>query len=812
MLKVKKILISLVIALLFPSVCFAQWTGTHEIRDFSKLLTSHVNPFLVKDGAAVEAKNLRANNTYGALSKRSAMLSYGTAGSFAITGLHRYYQSDGDQYLIAAGSTYLKADKNNSGTFVTIKDELTDGRRWSFVTYMDKMIGVNGADNPQKYDGHTLITANTDGSRTANNLSTDLGAPYAELNTGSNLDAESWYQYKVAFYNGSTYYFSTARSNPILTGATVRDITLTDIPLGPSGTTHRYIYRTLGAASRALVEADTTFYLVGTIANNTAATFNDSVTDATADDGSAPTWATVSAGSDLTPPVAKFAEIHREKLWLAHHPSYTSDVYWSYAFKPDIFNAADYEQIRPDDGDEITFIKNQLGILVIGKTNSIMKFSTISSDSDQWSVLGPYSYVGCPAPYSAVDSPLGIIYLAKNGIYVFNGESSQLISDAVTPELRDVLWTNRSNVAAVYYDNEYQMAYTSVESGASVNDRVIVFDVQRDSYSIDDKSLSAFEVFDSGTDEGTLYSGSSLSDGKVFAHSFSMSEVVYRTKSDLKTGTTDSVGVLGAERFPVLELTWGIGCNDSTLAGLTTNSAELDGAITDRPETLGYWYSPVIEINATDLDKLYWSESLGGYGDITFAVRLAATSAGVAGEAWSSEFSSPSGSDLSALTANKYIQLRATFTTTDIVYTPAIFNMDNHAIRLSYSKEGTVAETAIPTVYTTGWMDLGVQQRKKRIWEIEVFYEGNEGNVDFTIENLDGDISKSFTINLEVDPADDLTDGYVGNNASKSFLWRAPIEEDTPIGEFWQYTIEDDGITAWEIYKINTRFSVEDIY
>src|SRR3990167_7368747 len=123
---------------------------------------------------------------------------------------------------------------------------------------------MNGFEQPIKYDAKTDVTDNTDGHRTASDAVAELGAPFAELNTGSNLDASSWYQYKVAFYDDTTYSYSDARSNPILTGSSVRDISLTDIPLGPTGTTERYIYRTEGNASRAAVVADTDFFRVTT--------------------------------------------------------------------------------------------------------------------------------------------------------------------------------------------------------------------------------------------------------------------------------------------------------------------------------------------------------------------------------------------------------------------------------------------------------------------------------------------------------------------------------------------------------------------
>ena len=182
--------------------------------------------------------------------------------------------------MLSTSTTLEIGDATGTGT-TTISSDLTDGKRWQFVTFKDVAIGMNGFDNPIKYDGKTTTTANTDGARTAGELCADLGAPFAELNTGTDLTAARWYQYKVQYLVSDVGYYSTARSNPILTGAAVHNITLTDIPIGPTGTTARYIYRTAGNTSKTNVEADTTFYLAATLSDNTTRTYNDDMDDTT---------------------------------------------------------------------------------------------------------------------------------------------------------------------------------------------------------------------------------------------------------------------------------------------------------------------------------------------------------------------------------------------------------------------------------------------------------------------------------------------------------------------------------------------------
>lgn len=801
---------------IFISTAWGQHTDVWVLDDFSKLLQSHVSPYLLPKNAATEARNVKANVLFGSLSKRDEMLDYGTIGAYAVTSLHRYYISDGTDILLATGDTYIFSGDDDTGAFTVLRDELTTGLRWSWVTYKDMAIGCNGTDNNQKYDGHTKTTANTDGARTANILTSDLGAPFAELDTGTDLDASSWYQYKIAFYNGTTYSHITARSNPLLTGAAVYNIALTDIPLGPSGTTYRYIYRTLGGANRTTVEADTTFYLVGTLSNNTATTFADDVTDATAAGDAAPDWDTASAGSNVTPPVVKFFTIHKERLFGGNSPSYNSYLFWSLPFKPDVFAISDYEYVRPDDGDEITGVFELLGKLALFKTNSITNFETQNSDDTKWQMY-TFSFIGCPAPYSIAKSPLGIIYLGWDGIYVYNGETSQLISDVVTQEIRDILVANISETTGVFFQNEYQLAYTSTESGAADNDVVLVFDTVRDAYVVEDKSINCFEVFDSGSDYGTLYSGSSTVDGKVVAHFPSLSDLIIKYRSDVDAGTKDSLTVGGTEREPEISLGWGIVINDSSMNGIYINAATYSSATINRKSTTGYWWSPAIQVNATDYDKLYWNESLGAYGDITFNVRSASTSSDATDDSltWSSDFTDPSGSDLSGLTADDYLQLRATLTTTDIAYSPTIDSLDNFIIRLVYSKVGIGSEGTILSIWKSGYMDFGAPTVAKRITGINVYYASNTGTMKVGYRNASGDVEDSFDIDLSIEPGDDSNDQYFGSAEYKIYKWLPPVDGEIyfePIGRAWQFSVEENGVVPWSIFKILVKYVTETYY
>ena len=810
----KKILLSFLAVFLTPSLAFGAVAKNQlfEIVDFSGLLKSQIQPYLIPKDSALTAQNLRANELYGALSKRNDMLEYCDTGSSAVRSLFRYYKSDGTKKLIASSGTNLYVGNDDTATCSVIGNSLSSGRRWMFVTYKDIVIGFNGSDPPKKYDGKTDTTSDASGARTSELLVADLGAPFAELSSGSNLDATSWYQYRVVSYNGTTYRYSTARSNPILTGSTNKAIKLTDIPLGPSGTTNRYVYRTVGNASQAAVEADTSFYLLATISDNTSREYTDNISDATILSDNAPTWATVSAGTDVTPPLCKLVTIHQDHIFCGRTPTDKSTVYWSDVLNPDQFDTVnDNREIRPDDGDELTFLIPQIGILVGGKSNSVQKIYTEDSDTSNWSVSSIFSTIGTPASYAAVPTPLGIVYPSYKGIYAFDGQNSRLISDSVTKEIDDISKSSLNDTAGIYANNTYQLSYQSDSTGAGNNNRVLILDIVRNSYVIDIKSIDSFAYLGSGSDLGTIFSGSSEADGKIYANQETVSELIFRTVSDLEDGTVDTVNIYGSEQSPQMNLGWGATIDSTAYTGVTLDSVTYSTAIINRVSTSGVWLSPAVSLDSKAFDKIFWNESLGTSGDVTFAIRVASTEAGISSASFSSEFTDPQGDDVSGVTANKFVQLRASLSTSDITESPELFTEDNQIIRLLYSKFGSSAETSVASIWESGWLRIAQTLNETHLKRIEIHYTGEGGTLTFNYKNSDGSIDDSFDIDLSVDPDDDQNDNYYGNSMEKIYRYGVPAlnsDEDQAIGQYWKFKIIENGNVEWKIYRIGVHYDI----
>lgn len=729
----KKLLSALIVALLVATSSFADEAAKDRIfviSDFSGGIATKLSDETWNPKYARIAENLRLNSAYKALTKRDQLYTYGTADATeAITSMHRLYTSSAGKYLIVTHGDEVEVGSDTTGAFTSILALSSGDYRWSWLTWHDLGIGGDGYNQPVKTDGSTA---------------TYLGTCHAKDN-GAGAGPNGTYTYKVSFYTASYEVIFDVPSNSVTVAD--NDIDLTMIPIGPDtflgeDVVGRKVYRNTVAAP-----ATWSLLTNGTIANNTATTLTDS--DADGDLGAAypagdATW---------TPPKGKLCIIHQNRLFIANNPTYPSRIYYSKDGSHDLFETStDYFNIRANDGDEITFIENLLGILTIGKTNSIQKLYTNGDDpAADWEISDPYSTVGCDAIYSAVNSPIGILYLsrARSGIYVFNGQASTIKSEIVTPVINDILPMNLSSVCGEYNNNIYYMAYSSSSVGGSVNNRVLVYDVLGEAYTIDTLSIGAFCTFSGSSDGGVLYAGASDS-GKVYQFSNVAKQIIHSKHSDF-SGTFDDARYIptdvgGDANSPILELAWD-DIIDDLVDGVPTTINNLTGDV-DRPDGSGTYTSPVITTTgASTYDKVYWNESLAAGTDATIAIRSGATAVACATAAWSGEYSSPSGSDISGLTANNYTQYRITLSSSDIDYTPYIITAGGFTVKIGYNTLGTASETAIAIHWQTGWMDFNAPGYTKELRKLIVRHEGTQGTLRITFTNEHGD-TDYFDIDL----------------------------------------------------------------
>ena len=734
----KRALSLFVILFLLIGSLFAQQVAkdlTYQWDDFSKGLVTKVSPFSLQKNQATIAENCRFNTELGSLSKREQTLLYGTADSAeAITGMHRLYLKDGTKVLLVTHGDEIEKGNDSTGGFTNILNLSTGNYYWQWVTWNNIAIGTDGYNQPVKYDGS---------SASATYLGTCLAT-----DSGTAGNPNGTYTYKVTFYTTTYEVAFNVASNSITVSS--KQVSLSMIPIAPTTyggetVTGRKIYRVESGTWKLLSN--------GTIANNTAVTLTDN--DATASGVSYSTTYT------CTPPKGRLPLIHFNRLFLANDPNAPSRLYYSDDSSYDYFKPTDYYMdIRPDDGDQITFIKQWLGVLTVAKDNSIQKvYTTGDTPSTDWGISDVFTKIGCRAMYSAKITPLGIIYLGNDGLYKFTGQYSYLISDAVTPEIKDISESNISKCWSDNHKNTYYFSYASKATGSSANNRVLIFDLLTNAFSIDKINANCFTTFSSGTDWDTLYYGSST-DGKVYSYAITGYEIFHSKHSDF-TGTFTNaryipVSVGGDADNPVIEI-----ARIATIDA-TTGIINASTGVIDRGSLTASYVSQSLNVGATSYDKAYWNERFVSSGDdITFAIRSAGSDGGLSGSSWSSEYTDPSGSDISALTANAWMQYRASFTTDAYSHSPELYRA-GYVTRVTYKKQGSATETSIPLHWQGGFTDLGYPGRKKILRKIYCIHNSPEktGTLTLKFNLLDynqntkkyDELSDTFNIDLSTHP------------------------------------------------------------
>ena len=666
--------------------------------------TKHRDTLLETDHVEV-SQNGRYDNEVGSVVKRPSPAKYNgtTLGDSPVYSVFRFYTKT-SKFLLAAHGSSMYVGNDLAGTFSAIKTGMTSSRRFSFEVYRDLCLFSNGFDPIYVTDGVAAW---------------ELGACRAEtIAGGTNLDASATYSYKITM-DDDEYYCGTV-SNTVTTGSAggKRKVSLTNIPLGPLGTTNRKIYRTIGNGSD--------HYLIATIADNSTTTYTDDIPDTTA----------TPLPLVVTDPMPKgrYIKVYRERLFVARSEDHPSRIYYSNAFLPGYIQGTsnlDYADISPDDGDVITGIPIMLGTMCVFKRNSIRKFNIDHADPDSWVVDDPISYEGCPAPYSIAQTPYGIIYKGWRHMQMFDGAFSKPIIDEFD-SMDDIQYTSQSQCVGFWHGQDYLLSYISKDSGVDAFDKVMRYDYLRNAVNIDTIPVASFTALVGDEEAGELYYGAS-DDGFVYLAENYERNVSLNTKTQLNGGSSyhdtffvglDDIYLGGTDANPTIEIGWTLIIDDAvgTINGHTYGTPA-GSAIIDREDSDGTYTSEAFFIDAGSMLKIYWNEELGDYGTVYVQTRSGAVAVpDGTWTAWSANLTTPGGSTI-VTAADDYFQFRIVMSTSNISYTPKIVLADGYVVKFTYFK-GAFLPQNVPFYYGTGYRNFGQPHADKIYKKLIVVHSG----------------------------------------------------------------------------------------
>jgi hypothetical protein len=175
------------------------------------------------------------------------------------------------------------------------------------------------------------------------------------------------------------------------------------------------------------------------------------------------------------------------------------------------WDAASFFTVGKQDGGDILALAVLFGNLVILKTTGIYVLAGTTPENYQ---LDRMSQHGCISRRSVEVGDTGIIYLAPDGVRIFDGINSILLSETEQFKVKiigDINMNKVNNAAGVYFDRKYILAYDDVGAGEVRNNRAFVFNFLTGTWT--KYTLPANALFKTlGSNESLdLYFGSSVS-------------------------------------------------------------------------------------------------------------------------------------------------------------------------------------------------------------------------------------------------------------------------------------------------------------
>ena len=444
---------------------------------------------------------------YGSLVKRAGYAKYNTAvigdGDYKILGMHRFYkQNTSDKEFLVAwkNKIYVIAEDDPWGATALKSEADTDYTQTEdsdtyFATFANHDYIANGEDALHKYNGTYVRSVNM----------TVPGAPTDETTRPDGELSEGVYLFKYTFVDEDDYESNGGTaSEGITVGAGETGIRINIAVSGDDKVKKRRIYRTTVGGS--------IYYYDGVVGDNEALIYNSILSDADI------SLKSVLHTDHNAPPAAPSLIVKRlSRINIAVDDDlYVSKNYDKTTGSRSVEYFPPYNFFPTGNGQKITGIIEQLGGLPVFTENTIERL--VGTDEGNFEFRNAHQEDGCIASRSAVNCKNYLVYLAFNGIYIFDGVSARAIDVAFDGRLNKYI---RENInysyahlsCATYYKNKYLLC---IPTGTSTVPNVtIYFDFQTKTYGVFSFAFSCFSLWNRGGDGLRLFGGSNTI-GRVY--------------------------------------------------------------------------------------------------------------------------------------------------------------------------------------------------------------------------------------------------------------------------------------------------------
>jgi hypothetical protein len=424
---------------------------------------------IIGDNESPDCLNVIFSNGAVGTREGSQKLNTTAIGSFVGDGIYTRHTNTGGQTMIVfAGGSAWQLSGSTFTTIPSAQSVFTAGIRVAAAEYQQHLFVGNGAVVPYKWNGtdwtrHGVYEPPTTSTVTSNAVGVLNGD----------------YRYKITNVNSQGV---ESDVGPVTTtfGAANATLRVASIPVAPQswGISSRRVYRNKTSAT-------STYFRVGTIADNSTTTFDDNIADASLG-AEAPT-------DQGTPPMYGVIAYHRDRLFV-NDPGNPNFINYSEINEPYTFKAENFWRFGDNTTDLVRCIVPYGENIAIFGDRSIEIRYMPSTDDTEWLSIKVQTPYGCKSPFGIVKYKEGLLFPAiqENKFVGFahlqgaalspsvtfltvSNAGSELLSDKVEPDMLNVKDADVGELSAIVYENK---AYFSVPYGSSAteNNRIYVFD------------------------------------------------------------------------------------------------------------------------------------------------------------------------------------------------------------------------------------------------------------------------------------------------------------------------------------------------
>lgn len=354
----------------------------------------------------------------GSLTKRPGSVNYNpTLLAAATKDQFEAIFSDGARHLLVAANGEIRySSGDNIFNSVVNGTGFSSQANFEFANTQDRVYAGNGVNTPIVYDRNTAYGGVVYTAPRIKNMGAQApgAAPSVAVVAGGSVPVGN-HTYKVTFL-----YYDSEESNggPASSIATTtpgnQTVNLTSVPIGGYGVTARKIYRD---------NSDQLWLHVGTIPNNTATTFSDTVAV-----GATPTEI---PEFNNAPPTFSLVTNWLNKLWMGKVPGDPSTLFYTETDQPDITRPEN--QVLCNQEDPITAYIVFFGRLVVFNRRSMGQILGTTPDNFRYSAIP--SSIGCvdnrTLQIRVIEGVPILLWLSDRGFYSYDGNSINYISDEI---------------------------------------------------------------------------------------------------------------------------------------------------------------------------------------------------------------------------------------------------------------------------------------------------------------------------------------------------------------------------------------------